>query len=157
MKIFIPSIGTRLKLLEDWRFDLYDEYRNETLREQHGLPSGGRDERCDPVVLPAGVELIVDRIYIRKGLTDFDSVTFRIAGQSIPGKKVNRVAKRFISYTIDGKTYPAEDYYKIHWLRRQEATINYEEFPYVEKIAKKQVRFWAKLADVNNMNAEVLE
>lgn len=30
------------------------------------------------VVIPAGTELIIDRLYIRKGCTDFDSVTFRI-------------------------------------------------------------------------------
>ena len=31
MQLFIPDIGTLVKLEQDWQFTLYDEYRNDSL------------------------------------------------------------------------------------------------------------------------------
>lgn len=84
MKLFIPTIGTTLKLSENWSFMLYGEYRNKKLWEIFAGP----DNKIDfwsyrvmatmNVILPAETILIVDRIYIRKNLKKFDSVTFRL-------------------------------------------------------------------------------
>lgn len=127
MKLFIPPLKTRLRLVEPWTFTLYDEYRSDDLWETLGLVEElrrRRDERNNklrndryivrdhnwydithPVTLPADSILKVDRIYIRNGGEEYDSVTFRT--ESIPG--------------IKGKP-----------------------------------RFWAKLHDVNQMEVEVL-
>lgn len=148
MRIFVPTIGTLLRLLTDWEFDLYMEYRNKTLfehlqfpyadswREQFNCPTGydfdpvhGRAHRR--VIIPAQSELRVDRIYIRKGAADFDSLTFYWKG----AKTKKRTEER-TGLTV-GPGY-----------RRA--------FPYTASIPAKPVRFWAKLEDVNRMEAEVV-
>jgi hypothetical protein len=89
MNIFIPTIGTRLILNEPWTFTLHDEYRNwdfwtkyvgEVVNKQteRWMSWSSRGNKPVPVTLPTGTVLSVDRIYIRKGSKDFDSVTFRI-------------------------------------------------------------------------------
>lgn len=83
MKFFIPTIGTRLRLTADWKFPLLREARNR-LYMLKVLRLG----RWDPLpveawhTLPAGSVLKVDRLYIRQGLPDFDSVTFRVEGET---------------------------------------------------------------------------
>jgi hypothetical protein len=72
MELFIPDIGTILKLEQDWQFTLYDEYRNK-LREKLNLKPGNHI-----VELPKGTLVKVDRIYIRKGNSQFSSITFTI-------------------------------------------------------------------------------
>ena len=87
MNIFIPALGTKLKLNQPWSFTLYDETRNRAFWPQvnHGqgpLPGVNRWQSSTgqtlPVTLPPGTILQVDRIYIRKGNSNFDSVSFRI-------------------------------------------------------------------------------
>ena len=86
-RITIPTIGTEITLEEDWRFGLFPEDRNDKLWKMivGTDPPGWRESlvMCEngvfsPVTLPAGTVLIVDRIYLRKGGSDFDSITFRI-------------------------------------------------------------------------------
>ncbi len=125
MKLFIPTIGTKLKLNSEWSFLVREEYRNtkfldaigwtatmkrkgrsrsqtepldhsdlplELVRE-YGAPSVDAEAKKDyagrplhtfytinfPMKLPPETVLSVDRIYIRKGVGDFDSVTFLIS------------------------------------------------------------------------------
>lgn len=85
-RLFIPPLGTKLKLTERWDFTLHNEYRNESLRTALGIGNddGYHSKKRDPDVLiglPAGTILTVDRIYIRKGCGDFDSVTFWLDGK----------------------------------------------------------------------------
>lgn len=140
MKLFIPEIGTLLRLTADWVFYLHYEGRNEGLLKffelivpnsnQNSLRRGllvradGTADRwghwdgaqawrdgipthhATQVTLPAGTELILDRIYIRKGKDAFSSVTFRTV--VLPG-------------------------------------------------TKSKPRFWAKLADVNTLEVELFD
>ncbi len=94
MNIFIPKIGTQLLLNEPWTFKLYDEYRNyDYWTAVHGTPPERKNEcrgtndwyrkyaeESDPIftTLPKGTILSVDRIYIRKGNKEYDSVSFRV-------------------------------------------------------------------------------
>lgn len=152
MKLFIPPLGSKLKLLEDWHFTLLHEHRNSTLAARigidrieydtvhTGLPgtmtwsakvgpgdlilekaktpafnqtgidldakfvvvgieeqfghykaTGNDTIRKDKVAfemkLPAGTVLVMDRIYIRKGKDDFDSITFLVESSPMPGLK----------------------------------------------------------------------
>lgn len=100
-EIFIPTIGTKLKLVKAWKFDLYNEYRNDTLWDNFGCdemdasndyvrfsnydgtedsmyPATNREYRSNKITIPKSSILIVDRIYIRKGkdAKRFDSVSF---------------------------------------------------------------------------------
>lgn len=86
MELYIPPLGTKLQLTRPWTFLLHGEYRNHTLFTHLGIPKVSRKieithyryhEYADRVVtLPSGTVLTVDRIYIRKGGVDFNSVTF---------------------------------------------------------------------------------
>lgn len=171
--LWIPALGTRLKLAEDWAFPLHNEYRNEdvvkalveptfvTMRdvwrkddadrvleekpvyfrnfkvlgpapdqEIWDCRQGGyvkvptveisyevdRYPEVTNVTIPAGTVLIVDRIYIRKGLEEFNSVTFRI--DDCPDDRL-RPKKRKGQF-------------------------------------KGQARFWAKLKDVNGILVEAV-
>lgn len=129
MKMYIPEIGDGFRLLQDWNFELIEEYRNKSLwdlfkgDEDPGVvrkraecdvlrdrlhvlerkagyvygyqkqnvsaeeyeemqtlrntvyDSGFRTTKID-ATLPAGSELTIDRIYIRKGASDWSSITF---------------------------------------------------------------------------------
>lgn len=90
--LFIPPLGTELELAEDWTFDLYGESRNWDFFERMGLDYPDHDvnwePRCIETTLPAGSILKIDRIYIRKGQKDFDSVTFFLT--FCRGKKVTK-------------------------------------------------------------------
>jgi hypothetical protein len=105
--LFIPPLDTVVKLAQDWEFDLYAEQRNKAyylIFYADAVPplpgafddwrfwgDGGRTAWANHRPLPsheetkrrhtitAGTELIVDRIYIRRGNADFDSVTFKFA------------------------------------------------------------------------------
>jgi hypothetical protein len=145
-RLHIPRLGTEIMLAEDWTFPLFDEHRNEGLREAAGITrvfnllpdfwQARREERintvsrtkwrmadgtlpeetyhyhqmCHPITIPALTALTIDRIFIRKGAADFDSVTFWL-----------KVQKGRPTVTINGRTL------------------------------KKSVRFWAKLDDVNRI------
>lgn len=85
MKLWIPTIGDAFSLTEDWSFSLVHEHRNSDFADALGIiwsDSNFRkwDEPSEerPVTLVANTELVVDRIYIRQGAEDFDSLTFVI-------------------------------------------------------------------------------
>lgn len=93
--VSIPSIGDVLTLAHDWTFTAYAEYRNKALMEylvESGAipprPDGrapwsyGRELDRYSCTIPAGCKLRVDRIYIRRGKADYDSLTFWAQGLS---------------------------------------------------------------------------
>lgn len=83
--LMLPDIGTVLRLEEDWAFRLYEEYRNEKFLNGIGVKGvdcwqhyhGGKMRMFD-VVIKAGSELGVDRVYIRKGADEYSSLTFNL-------------------------------------------------------------------------------
>ena len=132
MKLFIPEIGSKLKLKWNWAFELYLESRNDALLEATGENVWSHDWRrtaCQPkgwskdseygdyhktFVLPRGSELSLDRIYIRKGNSGFSSLSFH--------------------------------------LKRASVNPDYSAFTKRIHNGKGKCRFWAKLADVNTID-----
>lgn len=92
MKIRVPTIGERLRLVEPWEFKLYHEYRNREMWDMVGAPEPDDDRRWDddlnvPSQLPAGAVLTIGRVYIRgtaKRDRDFDSFTFVLTKRDNP-------------------------------------------------------------------------
>jgi len=82
MLFFIPPLGTRFRLKQHFSFELVHEERNKSLwnlfaafpYERHTYKNRGVTTN---VQLSPGDTLIVDRIYVRKGYTEYSSVTFR--------------------------------------------------------------------------------
>ena len=83
MELFIPDIGTILKLEQDWQFTLYQEYRN-NLFEKLDLK-----RETQVVEVPKGTLVKVDRIYIKKGSSQFSSITFSIPNVKSKADKLN--------------------------------------------------------------------
>jgi len=80
--LLIPDIGTILQLTEDWTFRLFSESRNCAILKKIGkavTPSWGDDQMKEyEVTIPAGSQLGVDRVYIRKGAGEYSSITFNL-------------------------------------------------------------------------------
>lgn len=86
--LYIPRIGELITLAEPWTFLLHEERRNVSLIKQvdptytgngygtSGIYGPARIHRSWTVTLPERWELKVDRIYIRNGQGNFDSITF---------------------------------------------------------------------------------
>ena len=85
MNLFIPDIGSRLKLTEDWKFILQPEYRNEKLFKNLGKSYS--DQKKYLVTIPKETVLTVKRVYIRQGQSAYSSVTFGITKKSCPNNK----------------------------------------------------------------------
>jgi len=106
-KMNIPTVGSKIELIEPWTFSVYGEYRNKTLGEYLNImvskqnsyktwvefpdpvcPPGThmRDMEKYPIckhTFPPGTKLIIDRIFIRKNMPEFDSLTFIIPKHTI--------------------------------------------------------------------------
>lgn len=118
MILCMPTVGQKVRVLDGqtWKFKLYQECRNESLYEFVGRPllpehrraffddfvggeeafrAGSRELKHINVELHAGSVLTIDRIYIRKGAGDFDSVTFILNNAKLPGKKGAAARVRF--------------------------------------------------------------
>jgi hypothetical protein len=105
-QLYIPEISDQMTLAEDWTFALHPEYRNKDLgsffgydisrgwpatwipkvietpivppTDLDGYISKARADKMNnlTVTIPKGTILQVDRIYIRKGSSDYSSITF---------------------------------------------------------------------------------
>lgn len=136
MKIFIPKLGTKLTLSKAWTFNLHDERRNEAFwLAVHGKPvretfyygyNGGyhtspvktatatstahKPAKPMKTTLPKGTVLLIERIYIRKNASEFDSITFRITkGGSVPAGRF-WVKTEDINNKLDAETEIIEKY-----------------------------------------------
>lgn len=123
MILCMPTIGQKVRVLDGqtWKFKLYQERRNYGAMEYFtgaepaistfyddfvggeggwratwGQPNRVEPERKHiPAELPECTVLTIDRIYLRKGAGDFDSVTFIVNNAKIPGKKGVHARVRF--------------------------------------------------------------
>ena len=123
MKLYIPEIGDELTLSESWTFSLYSEHRNDSVGIALGYAiPGGRFAgwKCnsdksgyrlfsvtiaDKVTFPKGTKLKVDRIYIRKGNSEYSSLSFRISYH----ENKNLLKKRFWAKLEDVNSMNIDD------------------------------------------------
>jgi hypothetical protein len=89
MKLYIPEIGDMIVLTEDWTFNIYNEYRNNKLYEKMGWETryGGTRLEKHEIMFPKGTSLKIDRIYIRKGSSDYSSITFYVGSGNLKGAR----------------------------------------------------------------------
>lgn len=99
MKLYVPKLGDILELSNKWEPKVYYEYRNSSVLyaylegnlDNNKFHYSNRDS-FEKIIFPSGTKLRVDRIYIRKGAGNFDSITFVIE-QHPHNKEYNK--KRF--------------------------------------------------------------
>lgn len=130
MKLYIPVLGEKLRLTADWMFDLYNESRNSTMMEHLGdTRTCVWNPAAIPFTLPAGSVLKTDRIFIRKGSEEFNSITFFLVGEKTQAKILHKAGTSF--------------------------TPGYAgTFQYDVKQPARPVRFWVKLDDANKIEFE---
>lgn len=101
MKLYIPGIGDIIKLTKEWTFEIEEERRNyifltkffpEKKDEFERYPIFNKRHIC-LISLPPETELKIDRLYIRNGLSGFNSVTFKIV--EVPIELSHLKKKRF--------------------------------------------------------------
>lgn len=90
-RVQVPMIGSKIRLSEPWVFRLFPEQRNIKLWQaifgdvndqwtfHWSMMSSGMWRAAS---FPAGTVLSVDRIYLRKGLGEYNSLTFRVVSSS---------------------------------------------------------------------------
>ena len=181
---YIPQLGDTVKLEQPWTFDLHCEGRNQSLFIYFGLLDFAEiasvglnaafknhfEGNSVPVTLPAGTELKIDRIYIRKGAEEFGSVTFVVPAWKTTKQSV--VVRKKASYmtAVQGSE---ESYYKKVFaglnpcvttseesslseddmLTAQNTNFRWVDVEYdsTKQLPSSAVRFWSKLNDVNSM------
>ncbi len=104
VKLFIPTIGTKLVLKKAWTPTIFSESRNWDFLQSEGIIDSelnwwtayGKDrpmalgEKSFLVTIPKGRILTVDRIYIRRGVSDYDSISFRVRNPAVKKSKSQR-------------------------------------------------------------------
>ncbi len=103
MKLWIPSIGDLITLSEDVVLLVPWESRNRKLLERLGAVP----YKDTPVFLSKGTVLAIDRIYIRKGKSAYDSITFRVTSGPLAKNRfwVKLSEARKIDFEIGVVTY----------------------------------------------------
>lgn len=106
MKLFIPQIGTEIKLSQPWAFDVHHEYRNHSLL-QYLYPADRLitwdDSVKTPFTLPEGSVLKIYRIYVRRGKAEFSSITFTLSecpDPSLAPKKKGGYRSKAVSFWV---------------------------------------------------------
>ena len=149
MQFYIPEISDEIRLLADWHFDLHNEDRNDSLAKflKTGQDRTNRYPALPPVpiVIPAGSILIIDRIYIRKGSSEFSSITFRWKGVSNPAYYEER--QDYSKLLING--VPTKYDYKLHGSISSWIPVMIQ-----SRVSQEPIRFWAKLDEVNRIQYE---
>jgi len=139
-KLCVPSVGDKIRLTREWEFPLHFEHRNSSLihRIRPGLEFGWRDKGSIIATLEKGTVLRVDRIYIRKGKGEWDSITF-IINEAPKDDKRAKATKQPSRWNTQANANGTED-------KGQQPEQKY-----------KGARFWAKLDDVNEIYFEKVE
>ena len=104
MNLFIPEIGTKLKLTNSWNFNLFNEYRNSSFLKF--IDPYNKIVDSVKVTMPTDTILSVDRIYIRKGVSGYSSITFNIS--KLDNKKHPLAGYRFLVKLSDANNIEFE-------------------------------------------------
>ena len=79
MKLFVPVVGSKLKLLNNTDVTLKYAGQNTRFIEKMMGDELPLKNKTITLTLPAGMLLVVDRVYIRQGNgADFNSLTFKV-------------------------------------------------------------------------------
>lgn len=177
MKIFIPEIGTKLTLLQDWNFKLFPEHRNEGAFKRLFNDSDYRVLWKDFAHKTENKIAIWKSYDGRQHSTTYQKITFELTEDRMLIPKTPAMAEwkhepvtDIILNDLDGRGDIA--YYVAFWKNTSlpKGTVLTIDRIYIRKGAgeysslsfwalipgdKKRFRFWAKLDDVNRIECSV--
>ena len=203
IQLFVPTIGTRLLLVEPWTFDLHEEHRNKSMFEVLGydttkfycdfitrIDSKGQTNVVDypvysnpsilirnPLAKPDRFEKVSVRDYFSKFDTTIPNanMTTALNASIIVDPEMIKDARHSATYFKEtghiNLTLPINTILKVDRIYiRQGAgdfdsiTFVVEDCPITELKSKKtgglykgkQLRFWAKLEDVNTIICDII-
>jgi hypothetical protein len=147
MKMYVPEISDQIILSQDWTFDLYHEWRNKSLFDKMkvNFMNGGYAQNMEKyaATIPKGTGLKIDRIYIRKGNSEYSSLTFYIGSGPWKGcrfwaklKDVNKIEfdevlttpnvkvsfSSSLTHSYIGNIYSPDEYK--NWLRYKASIVD---------------------------------
>lgn len=76
-KLYIPELGSKIILTKDWKFNITYDHRNFSLYNRLNLQNFINHD----IIIPKDTVLSIQRIYIRKGSSQYSSLTFSIPKQ----------------------------------------------------------------------------
>lgn len=161
MKLYIPEIGDHLRLTADWTFNLHNEYRNRSLWELYDCENKPEviDQEAKASDLRAKIEAIMskwrwpgsfswhynDKIArdpadvekLSQYQDELHKLNLKITTITIPANSLLAVDRIFIRKGMD-------DWSSLTFFLKEHPAYTF----------KKKPRFWAKLADCNNIEFE---
>lgn len=163
-RLFVPEIGTKLKLATDWTFALHNESRNSALwdafaceidpavftamqlvyQAQQAFEDAvnRRDKRIGHSTSAANVlQQAVEIAYDNMITTRMDKVSHRVTIVADTVLQLDRI------YVRKGK----EDYSSLSWLIESSPDSRLAPVPGTKGFTKGKKRFWAKLDDCNRI------
>jgi hypothetical protein len=158
MRLYIPGIGEVVTLLEDWKFNLYTENRNERFALAMGLA-----EQKEEILTGKRVKEEVYRrgnFYFNK-ITDDDYEEYSWKYKSIVWKNGNDRYGSANEKPTNIVTLPLKTQLKVDrvYIKKGHGMSDYESVTFIivdhpinKKLNKK--RFWVKLKDANTMIIE---
>lgn len=91
MKLYIPRVGEKIQLTENWSCSIQSEHRNQKIFDALGIKIGNNVHgTVINVTLPKNTILRIDRLYVRAPASDYDSITFTIEESPLPGIEKSR-------------------------------------------------------------------
>lgn len=123
MKLYIPRIGDKIKLIENWNASIHSESRNERVFDALGIAlnkesTGVNKDTIINVIIPKGTVLSFSRIYLRSPASTFDSITFVVVDSPI--KKL--IKTRFWVKATDASQIEFE-----HFIPNKEEIVKFNE------------------------------
>lgn len=177
MKIYIPDIGDQFILTKDWSFKLFAERRNSALAEYFNYYI----HYCRDAVDWHTAEVFVDKSVLPEIRKKDWSVIYPVHpgwGNRNDIEQYNKECREreqaspeFVQYGIDYKawedacatvgnnsvpiTLPVGTKLKVDRIYIRKGASDFSSISFFATIDKKDYRFWAKLADVNTIEADV--
>lgn len=173
MQLYVPEIGDMIRLTGDWSFTLYQEYRNRTLWDDERC----RDRMIDPDQTPVHelekkIEGIESRLTFQEIKNSYGWAPNRVQVYASQEDKDNHRRYKQELYELQQRhswapvTLLKDTVLKVDRIYIRKGISEYSSItffvwskpgPVAANASKKKSRFWAKLADCNNIQFEKVE
>ena len=173
MQLYVPEIGNMIRLTEDWSFTLYEEYRNRTTWDAEKC----RNRMIDPDQTPVKeveekIKAIESRLTVQEIKNSYGWAPSRVQVYASQEDKDNHRRYKQELYELQQRqswapvTLLKDTVLKVDRIYIRKGISEYSSItfyvwskpgPVAANASKKKSRFWAKLADCNNIQFEKVE